>query len=118
MKKSIPKKNESITISIEVFLFKENGFWISYAPSLLLTSQGRTRLQSQNRFQEVLEIFIEDTTERGTLERCLLDCGWLLQLKPQPMYRPPVLSFADFREFTKDLPKDSYTINVNFPIAI
>lgn len=82
----IRKNAKGLQIEVEVLLVKEGDHWVSYAPSLKLSSYGQTKEEAKKGFTEALEIFITDTVRKGTLERLLIDYGWTLSRKA---YQPP-----------------------------
>ena len=43
----------------------------------------------RSSLDEALDIFVEETSQKGTLERFLLKIGWTLQQKPVVKYIPP-----------------------------
>ncbi len=77
---------KALAIEVEVLLVKEGDYWVSYAPSLELSSYGDSRAEAKKGFSEALSIFIDDTIKKGTLERLLIDYGWTLSSKA---YHPP-----------------------------
>ena len=82
----IRKHAKSFEIEVEVLLVKEGDYWVSYAPSLKLSSYGDSQAEAKRGFSEALSIFIDDTIKKGTLERLLIDYGWTLSSKA---YQPP-----------------------------
>lgn len=78
-----------IEIQIQVEILKEEDYFIARSPALDLSTYAKSAAKAKERFEDVLNIFIEDTTEKGTLERVLLDLGWKLQKKPTIKYQPP-----------------------------
>jgi len=82
----IRKNLKGLEIEVEVLLVKEGDYWVSYAPSLKLSSYGDSKEEAKKGFSEALEIFLEDTMKKGTLERLLIDYGWTLSRKA---YQPP-----------------------------
>jgi predicted RNase H-like HicB family nuclease len=86
MSHRIKRDKDSLELTVEVLLIKEGDQWVSYAPSLQLTSYGDTQQSAKEGFQEALEIFIEHTVRKGTLERLLLEYGWILS---KSQYAPP-----------------------------
>lgn len=82
----IRKHAKSLEIEVEVLLVKEGDYWVSYAPSLKLSSYGDSQAEAKKGFSEALSIFIDDTIKKGTLERLLIDYGWTLSSKA---YQPP-----------------------------
>lgn len=108
------KGPNSITVQIPVFLFVEDGVHVAYTPVLELSSYGKSIQDAKEAFQEALNIFFEDTTEKGTLEKVLLQLGWRLQQRPKPNYKEPPFSKATLR---KKNPVRSYSERVKIPIT-
>jgi predicted RNase H-like HicB family nuclease len=86
MKDRIRKIKHGLDIVVEVLLVKEGDYWVSYAPSLKLSSYGDSKEEAKKGFAEALRIFIDDTSRKGTLERLLIDYGWTLS---RNNYQPP-----------------------------
>lgn len=86
---NILKTKNRVFVDIEVILFKEGDFIIAYCPSLELSSYGESDEDAKAAFEDALNIFLEDTAKKGTLEKYLLNMGWGLRQKPKPMYIPP-----------------------------
>jgi predicted RNase H-like HicB family nuclease len=82
-------KSANVLIDVEVIIVKEDNYYVAYCPALELSSYGDSEDAAKKSFEEELEIFIDDTTKRGTLEKYLLQNGWKLQHFPEPIYEPP-----------------------------
>ena len=82
----IRSNSKGLEIEVEVLLVKEGDYWVSYAPSLKLSSYGHTKEEAKKGFSEVLGIFMDDTIRKGTLERLLIEYGWTLS---RTAYQPP-----------------------------
>ena len=69
-----PPKPESrtLTLQVEVFLIPEGEQVVAYCPALELSTYGDSVADVKTAFQDVLQIFVDDTTARGTLEKELL----------------------------------------------
>lgn len=67
---------DGITIKLEVQIFKQGGYFIAYAPALELSSYGNSEEDAKLAFEDALEIFLEDTLEKGTLHQILSELGW------------------------------------------
>jgi predicted RNase H-like HicB family nuclease len=80
-----------VNVSLEVQLFKEGDYIVSYCSALELSSFGQTEDEAKQGFEGALGTFLEETSNRGTLEKVLLDPGWSLVKKPKPNYKPPRL---------------------------
>lgn len=83
-------EQNTIEISIQVYIVKEGDYFVSYCPSLELSSFGDSPEEAKAGFEEALAIFIGDVNQKGTLENVLLDLGWSLTKRPALDYRPPV----------------------------
>jgi len=86
---NITKTDNSIKVEISILLLKENGNFVAYCPALEISSYGDTEHEAKEAFGEALEIFLEETTHKGTLEKELLKRGWILQQTPKVNYHPP-----------------------------
>ena len=78
-----------IIVNVTVTIFKEGDYLVAYCPALELSSYGRTVEAAKKAFSQAMDIFMEETEKRGTLERALLSLGWSLRLKPSCRYEPP-----------------------------
>ncbi len=88
----IAKSKNSIKVEVSIIILKENGNFVAYCPALELSSYGDTEQEAREAFEEALEIFLEETTHKGTLEKELLKLGWILQQTPRVNYHPPRIS--------------------------
>ncbi|MEO8445955.1 MAG: hypothetical protein ABI528_00590 [bacterium] len=94
-KQSVQKDGNFISVEIEVYILKEGDYFVSYCPALELSSFDDTEEGAIAAFEEVLEIFLEETERKRTLEQELLKFGWSLVQKPEPRYTPPVSNHFD-----------------------
>jgi len=62
-------------------IWKEGGMYTSYCPELDVASCGKTVKEARKNLKEVLEIFIEETSELGTLNDLLEEAGYNLSSK-------------------------------------
>jgi len=112
----LTKNPECITVNVEVILFKEDDFWMSYCPALDISSYGKTQSGAKKWFGEVLEIFLEESTKNGTLEKHLLKQGWRLKQVPMPEYKQPPRKFRSVRSTDKS-PSTTYQQPIMLPIS-
>ncbi len=80
----------SFKVNVDVYIAEEEEQWVAYCPMLEVSSYGDSEEEAREMFEEAVEIFIEETARRGTLERELLRMGWTLASTD---YRPPSLSY-------------------------
>lgn len=87
-------KGQLTRAEVEVLLVpdEDTGQYVAYCPALELSSYGDTEDEAQAAFEEALQFFVQDTAERGTLDKLLLALGWRLVKKPVAVYEPPRLS--------------------------
>ena len=77
--------------TLNVAIFKEGRTYIAYAPGLDLVAQGKNISDARKNFEELVDIYFEETVSKGTLEKDLLRCGWK---KNAGVIHPPL--FAEF----------------------
>jgi predicted RNase H-like HicB family nuclease len=90
-KNIIEKTQNHISVGVRVLILKEDDLFVAYCPALELSSYGKNIEEAKDNFKDALQIFINETHKRGTLERALLSLGWTLKQKPQVNYKPPEL---------------------------
>jgi predicted RNase H-like HicB family nuclease len=81
--------HKSVSVSLEVLLTKEGDYIVAYCPALDLSSYGDDEEDAKLSFEEALDIFMEQTYKRGTLEKVLFSLGWTLRKLPVIKYDPP-----------------------------
>lgn len=99
-KNIIERGPDYIIVQLKVMVSKEDDSFVAYCPALELSSFGDTPEDAQKAFKEALEIFIEETTDKGTFDKELLSLGWTLRKKPLPEYYPPEL-MSTYRRLLK-----------------
>jgi len=92
-------KKIAVKVKIPVNILKEGKIYVAHSPVLDLSTSGKTFTQVRKRFSEVVQIFLEELNEAGTLDEVLTDLGWK---KIASQMTPPV-------QVTQDL------IDVNVP---
>lgn len=112
VKDMLSRTKHYISVHVEIVLFKENKQWISYCPSLELSSYGDTQQEAKEAFDEALNIFLTEVERKGTLERELLRLGWQLQQKPKPIYNQPSLSLKKLPHKYEHVYKEKVAIPV------
>ena len=77
-----------------VSVFKEGKSFIAYTPVLDLSTSGKTYEQVMERFDQIVEIFFDELTKKGTTEEVLLNLGWE---KIKKHWSPPSLISQEFK---------------------
>lgn len=65
-------------LHINLLIFQQDEFYVSFCPSLNLSSYGQSIQDAKDGFDEVMEAFIEDSTTNKTLFSELEKHGWSL----------------------------------------
>lgn len=81
-----------IKISVPVFITKEGDSFVAYCPVLELSSYGDSIKDAKESFEDAIDIFLQETSRKGTLEKMLLSFGWVLRRLPNPLYEPPSIN--------------------------
>lgn len=90
MRKQIIHKESNFTnVVLDVLIGIQGDYYVAYCPALELSSYGQSEIQARKNFETELEIFLEETEKRGSLEKILLKLGWCLKGSPSPTYLPP-----------------------------
>lgn len=63
-------------VSLPISILKEGKYYIAYSPALDLSTSGKTFEEVKKRFEEVVGIFFEELSEKGTLDKVLGELGW------------------------------------------
>lgn len=91
----ITRSMSEVQVEIYAVILKEEEYFVVYCPALELSSYAKTEEQARKRFEEEVQIFFEETSQRGTLEKLLLQLGWTLRKKPEPYYQPPANTISN-----------------------
>jgi predicted RNase H-like HicB family nuclease len=83
------KTKIQIPASIPVFFLRERDSFVGYSPVLDLSTCGRTLEEARANFSEALDIFFEECTAMGTLEKVLESLGWEKK-RGSKQWLPPV----------------------------
>jgi hypothetical protein len=86
MKNRIKKGKAGLEVNVEVMLVKEGDYWVALSPALRVTGYGKTQAEAKKSFAVEADIFFEETAKRGSLEKLLIDYGWILS---KGDFRPP-----------------------------
>lgn len=72
----IRKRRDFIQVGLDVFIYREDDQYIAYAPALDIFGYGNTTDDAKNAFAEELEIYLDHTIKKHTLEQDLKNLGW------------------------------------------
>jgi predicted RNase H-like HicB family nuclease len=66
----------SKTLQFVGTIWQEGNLYTAYCPELDLATCGHTVEEARRNLHEVIEIFLEETAEMGTLEELLAEAGY------------------------------------------
>lgn len=90
-------KKNAFQAKLSVAILKEGNRYIAFSPALDLSTSGKTEREARKRFVEAAQLFFEETTEAGTLEKALGELGWK---KAKTRWNPPVIVSQEAQTFT------------------
>lgn len=67
---------EQMMVKIQIQLMKEGEMVVVYSPALDLCGYGKTVDEATRDFDVAFKIFVEETTQHGTLGKALEELGW------------------------------------------
>ncbi|NJK86869.1 MAG: hypothetical protein HC906_13735 [Bacteroidales bacterium] len=59
---------DKVQVEIYAVIVKEDEYYVAYCPALELSSYAKTSKEARKRFEQEVQIFFEETSQRGTLE--------------------------------------------------
>lgn len=79
----------SISVTLDVYLFRDGDIYIAYNPALDLSGYGVTEDDAKQSFEIVIEEYIQYATDNKTLVKDLRAHGWkVTSLKQRKMSAP------------------------------
>jgi predicted RNase H-like HicB family nuclease len=81
-------------INLQYILIKEGNCFVAYAPSLDLSSCGKTKSKAKKMLDEAIDLFLEESVESGQLESILKELGWQ---KRRLRWEPPKVVSQGFK---------------------
>lgn len=94
---------KTMAISLPVEIYKEGNKFTAYTPALNLATCGDNLEDAQEKFNELVKIFLEEIEEMGTTEEVLLSCGWKKVIRHKK------------REWLPPVHVDTYPVKINVP---
>ncbi len=89
MTNKIMKSEDKVVVNVDVYITKEDKYYVAYSPALEISGYGTTIKKAKESFEIEVKIFVDETYKRGTLEKYLLKNGWILQQIPTARYEAP-----------------------------
>ncbi len=66
-------KSLNLQFNLPVTILREGQRYIAYTPALDLSTSGRSFKQAKQRFEELVQVFIEELVKNNTLNKVLSD---------------------------------------------
>lgn len=80
------KSTDNFSITLPVTILREGKKFIAFTPALDLSTSGKTFDEAKKNFDEAVSLFIQECSEKGTLDSALHDLGWK---KVKARWEPP-----------------------------
>ncbi len=77
-------------VKLTVSFYREGDKFIAYSPALDISTYGDSFEAARKKFEELADIFIDETIKMGTLDEVLKGLGWRKVPRPKPHWKPPV----------------------------
>ena len=62
--------------NLPVIIFKERNRFIAYTPALDISTSGKTFNQVRKNFSILINLFMQESIKKGTLNEVLEEAGW------------------------------------------
>jgi hypothetical protein len=84
---------KNISYKIPVTIMKQGKRFVAYSPAFDLSTSGKSKKDVEKKFQEIVNIFLEEIIKMGTFSDVLSELGWK---RAQKKWNPPeiVSSFS------------------------
>ena len=92
---------QSISLSVDIFNYLEDGLFYTYCPSLDLIAYGETEDISQSEFSQILAEHFEWCMDNNTVEADLAAHGW--RKEQEEMEQPPVTAMLMNNDLLRDI---------------
>ena len=94
-------KKTMLKANIPVIYLKEGEAFICYSPAFDLAAHGDSFEDAKRSFAQVLKLFIEQVSKKGTWDDVLSECGWE---KIRHAWNPPRIIGQENKEITIPVP--------------
>lgn len=72
---------KDMLLKLSVVISKQGRRFVAYIPALDLSTSGKSEKDVKKKFGELVNIFLDEIMEAGTLEEVLSELGWHKQEK-------------------------------------
>ncbi|MEI6478272.1 MAG: hypothetical protein WCO52_04795 [bacterium] len=91
----------SLTFSLPLSIFKEDGVFVAHTPALDISTCGDSVEEAKKSFEELVVLFIQELERKGTTDEVLTSMGWV---KANKVWAPPVEVHHEMQTFSVPVP--------------
>jgi hypothetical protein len=111
----------TITISLSLYLWEEQGITFIYSPALDITGYGNSEEEAKKSFQITLDEFVDYTHKKKTIFDELEGLGWTVNRKKKRVHAPDLEELrtdnVTFRDLLKKSNVRSESKNIELALA-
>lgn len=113
-------KSTSMTVQLQMYIFKEDCSYIVYCPALDLSAYGDTEEQAKKAFEDIMDITFQYWVNKKTLHQDLSNHGWKIKSKKQKKIKAPTFeemfkTNEALRDITTSKDYTKYSQNISIP---
>lgn len=90
----------NLEVNLPVSVFREGEYYIAYTPSLDISTYAKSFDKVKERFEELVQIFLQELVESKKVDEVLSDLGWK---KDKKEWVPPLLISQESQTFSVPL---------------
>jgi len=89
---------KKIGVKLSVAFYREGSKFVAYCPSFDISTFGDSLEEAKHNFEELVDLFVDETLRMGTLDKVLGNLGWKKVIHPKPRWVPPYQQVATIPE--------------------
>ena len=93
----------TITVSLPVMLFEEDGASIAYVPVLDISGYGENEEKAKESLQICISEYFSYTIQKKTLHEDLIAHGWTIKKKTKPFIAPEITDLINKNDYLHDI---------------
>jgi len=86
-----------VNFNLSVSIFKQGDSFVAYTPALDLSTYGRSKVEAQKNFEELVDTFFSEFKDARALAEVLESLGWE---KQKASWQPPKIVETSERSFS------------------
>ena len=100
----LSSKAHKLTVSLELYKFREDNAYIMYCPALDLSTSGNSEEEAEKSFTETFQIYINYCLQKRTLVEDLKKNGWdVRSIKQRKMKAPDTKKLLRINETLREI---------------